>query len=119
MNYSTIHSCLSYWLDNNPEVLSNPKKFLGPNYKMVLDFWAKIDSLTEEQMEELYQQFDRKKDWYVIGYDDWCKARSFAWDAALSDDIIDIATYELMAMPFLLKTGHELVFAPLIEQCAS
>jgi hypothetical protein len=117
MNYSTNHRLLSFWLDNNPEVFEHPEKFLGPNYKMVLDFWTKIDSLTEK--EEFYQRCDRKNDWYVMGYDDWQKARSKAWDLAFYDDIIDIATYELMAMPFLLKHGHKLVFVPLIEQYAS
>jgi hypothetical protein len=119
MNYSKIHRLLSFWLDNDPEVFEHPEKFLGPNYKMVLDFWAKIDRLTEEQDEKFYQLCDRKGDLDVIGYSDWCVARTAAWDLTLYDDFIDIATYELMAMPFLLKQGHELVFAPLIKQCAS
>jgi hypothetical protein len=118
MNYSKIHRLLSFWLDDNPEVFEHPEKFLGPNYKMVLDFWTKIDSLTKEQNEKFYQLCDRNCG-YVIGYSDWCVARSAAWDLTLYDDIIDITTYELMAMPFLLKHGHELVFVPLIEQCAS
>jgi hypothetical protein len=118
MNYSKIHRLLSFWLDNDPEVFEQPEKFLGSNYKMVLDFWAKIDSLTEEQNEKFYQLCDRKGG-YVIGYSDWCVARSTAWDLTLYDDFIDIATYELMAMSFLLKQGHELVFTPLIDQCAS
>jgi hypothetical protein len=54
-----------------------------------------------------------------MGYSDWCAARSTAWDLTLYDDIIDIITYEIMAMPLLMKQGHELVFVPLIEQCAS
>jgi hypothetical protein len=119
MNYSTNHRLLSFWLDNNLEVFEHPEKFLGPNYKMVLDFWTKIDSLTEEQNEEFYQRCERKNNWYVMGYSDWCAARSTAWDLTLYDDIIDIITYEIMAMPLLMKQGHELVFVPLIEQCAS
>jgi hypothetical protein len=115
MNYSTIHRLLSFWLDNNLEVFAHPEKFLGPNYKMVLDFWTKIDSFSEEQDEDFYQQCNRKNDWYVVGYNDWCMARSAAWDLTFYDDITDIATYELMAMPFLLKQGRELVFVPLIE----
>jgi hypothetical protein len=119
MNYSKIHRLLSYQLGDNSEVLLRPEKFLGSNYRMVLDFWTKIDSFTEEQDEDFYQRCNRKTDWYIIGYDDWCAARSAAWDLTFYDDIIDIATYELMAMPFLLKRGHELVFVPLIEQCVN
>ena len=110
---------LLYFFGEDTEEHFHPEYILGPNYKAVLDFWTKIDNLTEDQAEKFYKLCDRKNDWYVMGYDDWREARSIAWNKIFVDDITDIATYELMAMPFLLKQAHKLVFVPLIEQLAS
>ena len=34
---------------NNPRVIYKPEKFLGPNWKDVLNFWLFLDTLSENQ----------------------------------------------------------------------
>jgi hypothetical protein len=52
------------------EVLSNPEKYLGPNWVKVLDFWVYLDTLTEEQLKAVAHRGN------ALGYDGW----SFAGD---------------------------------------
>jgi hypothetical protein len=52
MNYSTTHKRFGE-LSSNPEALTNPQDFLGPNYETVLNFWWTMDSLTETQWNEV------------------------------------------------------------------
>jgi hypothetical protein len=46
MNYSTAHLLLA---KDFPDVLTEPEKYLGPNYKTVLNFWSFMDTLNEDQ----------------------------------------------------------------------
>jgi hypothetical protein len=46
MNYSKAHSRLA---KDFPDVLTEPEKYLGPNYKTVLNFWSFMDTLNEDQ----------------------------------------------------------------------
>jgi hypothetical protein len=39
------------------DVLSNPAKYLGPNFEQVLDFWIYLDSLSDEGKEEMWQRY--------------------------------------------------------------
>jgi hypothetical protein len=49
--------------DTYPEVLTNPAKYLGPNFQAVLDFWFYLDSLSEqEQVEISYRIHDLRLD---------------------------------------------------------
>lgn len=48
MNISNYHFSFAKYLDK-VEALNNPKKYLGPHYKKVLDFWNKIDKISAEQ----------------------------------------------------------------------
>jgi hypothetical protein len=82
MKISRTHQILSKEL-NNPEVLTNPEPFLGPNWETVLRFWLYYDSLTDEQKDELrcrYYSIDScVRAWElaedatieVIGWDKW------------------------------------------------
>jgi hypothetical protein len=128
MNYSKTHQNFSTELQN-PEALTNPQDFLGPNYETVLNFWWTMDSLTETQWNEVARRY-RALDpaaWdaagsaagdaagYAAGYAAWdaawyasrAAAVSAAWSAAGS------ATYELMGMHTLLNDGKDLLFVPL------
>ena len=61
--YSKTHKRLSERLQD-PEVLTNPKKFLGRNYEQVLEFWLGLDGLSEDQwmtIDGLYWNFYRNQ----------------------------------------------------------
>jgi hypothetical protein len=54
MNYSSRHNLFAshlnlYYNINEQDVLKYPEKYLGPNYKEVLNFWFYLDSLSDEQ----------------------------------------------------------------------
>ena len=106
---------------NNPEVLTNPQKFLGPNWETVLRWWLYYESLTDEQWEELWSRYD------AIDHDTSYRAGKLALNAA--DEVIDrdninfvynatsypAITYELISMHLLFERGHQLTFVPLIK----
>jgi hypothetical protein len=52
MDYSKIYRRFSEDL-NNPVVLTNPAKYLGPNWENVLNFWIYLDSLSEQEIKEM------------------------------------------------------------------
>jgi hypothetical protein len=134
MNYSKTHQNFSAELQN-PEALTSPQDFLGPNYETVLNFWWTMDSLTETQWNEVARRYraldpaardaalsaawdaalDAARDavWdaagsaarYAAGYAAW----SAAWYAARC------ATYELIGMHTLLNDGKTLLFVPLFN----
>jgi hypothetical protein len=52
MFYSKPHQAFSDRL-NNLDVLKNPAKYLGPNYQDVLNFWIYLDTLSDEEREEM------------------------------------------------------------------
>jgi hypothetical protein len=43
---------------NNPRVLTNPKEFLGPNFEAVLNFWMKLEELSEEQLRVVKEHYE-------------------------------------------------------------
>jgi hypothetical protein len=134
MNYSKAHQKFSTELQN-PEALTNPQDFLGPNYETVLNFWWTMDSLTETQWNEVARRY-RALDlaaWDAAGSAAWSAAVSAAGYAARSAAgyaarsaagsasraaagyaALD-ATYELMGMHTLLNDGKDLLFVPLFN----
>jgi hypothetical protein len=142
MNYSKAHKNFSNRLQN-PEALTNPQNFLGPNYETVINFWWVIDGLTENQWNEVARRYDaldaaaRDAAWAAAGYAArdaaWAAARdaamSAAWSAAgnaardaagsaaryAAWDAARSATYELMGMHTLLNDGKDLLFVPLFN----
>ena len=74
MKNSNTHQRLSDHI-NNPEVLTNPEPFLGPNWETVLRWWLYYESLTREQRNELYRR------WGAIDYDTYNRAFVLAYDA--------------------------------------
>jgi len=130
MNYSKAHQNFSTRLQN-PEALTSPQDFLGPNYETVLNFWWTMDSLTEPQWEEVARRYDaldpaaRYAARDAAGYAARDAAGSAAWDAAM-DAAWDAAgyaagsaawsaTWELIGMHTLLNDGKDLLFVPLFN----
>jgi hypothetical protein len=106
----------------NPEVLTNPEPFLGPNWETVLRWWLYFESLTSEQKVELRCRYrainddSRIRAWElaynaaieVIGVDNmWA-----VWDVAPDPTAI---TQELITMHLLFEHNHSLTFVPLIK----
>jgi hypothetical protein len=121
MKISKTHQSLSDYL-NNPEVLTNPEPFLGPNWETVLRFWLYYESLTEVQKNELIRR------WRAIDYDTYNRAWELARNAAVEvigrDNWLAVLyvtsfptafTYELITMHLLFERGHQLTFVPLIK----
>jgi hypothetical protein len=134
MYYSKAHQNLSNELQN-PEALTSPQNFLGPNYETVINFWWFIDGLTEDQWNEVARRYDaargaargaasdaariaariaaRDAAGYAAWRAAWDAARDAAGDAARI--AARIATYELIGMHSLLNDGKELAFVPLFD----
>jgi hypothetical protein len=55
MKISNTHQRLSNYL-KNPDALTNPEPFLGPNWETVLRWWLFEESLTYEQKNELHRR---------------------------------------------------------------
>jgi hypothetical protein len=126
MNCSKAHQRFSNYLQE-PEALTNPQDFLGPNYEAVINFWWYMDSLTETQWNEVLRRYR------ALDYAAWSAARSAAWDAALSPAryaawdaawsaakdaayyAAKYATYELMGIHKLFEQGEPLTFVPLFD----
>ena len=137
MNYSKAHQKFSTKLQN-PEALTNPQDFLGPNYETVLNFWWTMDSLTETQWNEVarrYRALDSAAGdaassasraasraaagyaaWYA-GDAAWSAAYDAAWSAAWAAAwyAAGDATYELIGMHTLLNDGENLLFVPIFH----
>jgi hypothetical protein len=54
ISYSKIHQRFSERL-KQPDALTNPEKYLGPNYKDVLNFWIYVDGLSDQDKKEMWQ----------------------------------------------------------------
>jgi hypothetical protein len=121
MKISNTHQRLSKYL-KNPEVLTNPEPFLGPNWETVLRWWLYYESLTDEQWNELDGRWcvidwDTKESaWHlardaaieVIGRDNWV---AVWWVAPIPTTI----TMELITMHLLFERGYSLTFVPLVN----
>jgi hypothetical protein len=121
MKISNAHQLLSKEL-KNPEVLTNPEPFLGPNWETVLRWWLYYDSLIYEQKRELWRRwcaidnYTRNRAWdlarnaaiEVIGWDN-CDA---VWYVVPYPEAL---TGELISMHLLFERGHSLTIVPLIK----
>jgi hypothetical protein len=134
--HSKTHQRFSNRLQN-PEALTNPQDFLGPNYETVINFWWTMDSLTEDQWNEVARRYVAldsaawsaayfaawnaafRDAWSVAGDAARYAARDAAWDVASVDaasvDAAGHATLELMGMHTLLNDGKDLLFVPLFN----
>jgi hypothetical protein len=130
MNYSKAHQNFSNHLQK-PEALTSPQNFLGPNYETVLNFWVVMDTLSDDQLEEVASRYNaidhaarvaarvaaRDAARVAVGYAAWGAARGAAWDAARDAawDAARVATSELIGMHTLLNDGKDLLIVPLFN----
>jgi hypothetical protein len=56
MTYSKTHQKFSERL-NQPDVLTNPGKYLGPNWEDVLNFWIYVDGLSDKEKEAIADRY--------------------------------------------------------------
>ena len=130
MHYSKAHQNFSNYLQN-PEALTNPQNFLGPNYETVINFWWFMDGLSPNQWNEVARRYDaldgapryaawsaawnaaRIAAWSAAGYAAGYAARSAARNAAYY--AAGYATYELIGMHKLFERGDYLTFVPLFD----
>jgi hypothetical protein len=78
MSSSLILQRFSEYL-NNPEVLTTPQEYLGLHYKKVLEFWLKIEKLTQEQWRDVNERCDA---FHNDNYSKWDEAANLALDAS-------------------------------------
>jgi hypothetical protein len=120
MKISNTHQWLSNYL-KNPDILTNPEPFLGPNWETVLRWWLYFESLTREQRYELNRRYG------TIDYDTRIRAWELASNAAIEvigeDNMLAVwfvaqypaITMELIAMHLLFERGYSLTFVPLVN----
>jgi hypothetical protein len=106
--YSKIHQAFSERL-KQPEALTNPEKYFGPNAPKVLKFWKHIEGLSYEEkkkMDDLYSDLDYNvRESAIVSARDAAdevvgvKFRNTAWWAAVNITewkVFGFATYELI-----------------------
>jgi hypothetical protein len=125
MTYSKIHQAFSERL-KNPDVLTNPGKYLGPNWKDVLNFWIYFEGLSDEEkyeMDDRYWDLDGSvRDYSIVAACDAAKEvvgrefRDAAWNAAWGVTgwmyVFCDASYELIGHHKLLEQNKPLTFLP-------
>jgi hypothetical protein len=107
--YSKIHQAFSERLEQ-PDVLTNPANYLGPNWEDVLNFWIYLDTLSDQEkkkMNDLYWDLnDDARESAIIASRDAADDvvgedfRYAAWFAACDVTggwvVFGFATYELI-----------------------
>jgi hypothetical protein len=122
MTYSKIHQKFSKYL-KQPDALTHPAKYLGPNYQDVLNFWIYVDTLSyeeNEKMEDRYYALDDVRVSAILAAKNAAKAvvgedfRRAAWNSACDvtgwGSVFSWATYELIAHHKLLEQNKTLMF---------
>ena len=129
MTYSKIHQSFSERLEQ-PEALTNPEKYLGPNYQDVLNFWIYLDTLSNEEKGEMNDLYWDLADWDLddnVQWSAWYAARdaadevvgwefrSAAWNAECTCTgwrVFGYATVELIGHHKILEQNKSLTFLP-------
>jgi hypothetical protein len=119
MNYSDFHINLAFQLNfyrhiNKQDVLENPKKYLGSNYKEVLNWWFYRESFTWVQ-KEIIKERAKKIDDEV-----WNKA--YHLSKKLASEVIDprfvyflaVVERELVAAHLYIQQNIPFTYIPLI-----
>jgi hypothetical protein len=121
MKISKTHQRFSSRL-KNPDVLTNPEPFLGPNWETVLRFWLYYESLTDEQQVELCRRYCAIDNYTLVrAWDLACNAaievigKDNRYAVFMASPVPEVLTYELITMHLLFERGHQLTFVPLIK----
>lgn len=59
----------------NPEIIDDPEKYFGPNYKILLNFWIYLERIGPEKLKK-YQDYLMRmgtNEW-TLGYSNICTA---------------------------------------------
>jgi hypothetical protein len=114
MNYiSNIHKNFSLYFDN-PEILTNPEEYFGPNYKILLNFWIYWETLTPKQITE----YRRQADTYVYSYRrNVLNAAEYVESKIKRPDLMYFSSFdlEIFAAHILIESSLPLTFLPLLE----
>jgi hypothetical protein len=131
MNHiSKTHKHFSELL-KNPRVLENPEEFLGENYEAVLNFWMKLDELSEEQLENIEQSFwvfyddngselDKAEDLAIeasneVAGEDYANDAGWAAYYATNSWAVECTTIELIGMHLILEQQPLTFFQMFLE----
>jgi hypothetical protein len=115
MTYSKTHQKFSERL-NQPDVLTNLAKYLGPNWEDVLNFWIYVDMLSDKEKEAIADRYYALDDYVrnsaifaacdaaneVVG-EDFRYAAWWAADVVTGKGVFGVATVELIAHHKLLE----------------
>jgi hypothetical protein len=125
MTYSKIHQKFSKYL-KQPDALTNPEKYLGPNYQDVLNFWIYLEGLSKHEREEIAERYyaldDNVRNSTIFAACDAAEEvvclefRHIAWWAAYAVTgrcVFGNATLELIGSHKLLEKNKNLTFLPL------
>jgi hypothetical protein len=95
----------------NPEVLSQPEKYFGPNYKILLNFWIYWGSLTEIQKDKYFLK--------LFPQDSFERVKRQSREVTDVMNITDYGFYyierEIMGAHNIIDSGEYLTFLPLLE----
>jgi hypothetical protein len=127
MTYSKIHQAFSELLEQ-PDAITNPEKYLGPNWEDVLNFWIYLDTLSDEErgeMKDLYWDLDDnvRESAFVAAWDAAAEVvgwgfREAAWCAAYDVTgcglVFAYATLELITHHKLIEQYKTPTFLPIV-----
>lgn len=100
---------------NDPEVLTSPEKYFGPNYKTLINFWIYWDSLS------LTQRCDYQDLLNSLSYNIWNQAYHEARRSSekVENCAVSLLCWEMememVGMHIILDEGKPLTFIPLLE----
>jgi len=118
MSYSKVHlRFANYYLGEFDDPLTNPEKFLGPNWETVLNYWKYLDKLLPDDFKH---NFVASPSNYTSKIAAWAKditpRQANAWAASYETysirDYYGWATVELIAMHKIIEEGEPLFFVP-------
>jgi hypothetical protein len=100
---------------NDPEILTNPEKYFGPNYKILLNFWIYWNSLTSKQRVIYYSSVNNLGAvTYSGAYEVATKTAEQSFSERLLITLAPIEC-EIIRMHEILEEGKSLTFIPLLE----
>jgi hypothetical protein len=129
MNYSKIHQRFAR---DEVDQLTDPEKYMGPNYKEILNFWWFVEGLNDSQWKNVGERYSLL---VVNGtHHELVVSNSHKVQKAVDSDVIwgaaqrvcegegrnynqvyavEWATDELISMHLTLEHGYSLVYVPL------
>jgi hypothetical protein len=111
MNYISRRHELFSRMIGNPEVLSQPEKYFGPNYKTLLNFWIYWGSLTRIQEDTYFRKH--------FPADSFASVKHHSREITDVMNITDYGFYyierERIGAHNIIDSGECLTFLPLLE----